>query len=165
MKIKIIMIGLSILICSTAFAKTIEISPENANIFFQVEHDQGYTIGYFKNFSGTIELNDDNTQLLAAKAQVQVDSLNTHNPVRDEGLKSALFLDTMKFPQANYENGSLTLKGVTKPLVLNVEKAASGKVILKGVFDRNDFGIKYNKLLTQKKKSIGEMIEVIIELN
>ena len=113
-----------------------------------------------------VELSDDQAQLLSAKAQVQVGSINTHNVVRDEGLRSSLFLDAVKFPQASYENGSLTIRGITKPLALKVEKdPATGKVSLKGIFNRNDYGVTYNKLLGNKKKSIGDMIELIVELN
>lgn len=167
MKMKIAaMLLLLLLVCGTAFAQTIDISPENASVFFQVTHDLGYTIGYFEDFKGTVELSDDKTQLLSAKAQVQTASINTRNPVRDEGLRSALFLDAEKFPQAAYENGSLTIKGITKPLAVKVDyDAARGKVVLKGVFNRNDYGITYNELLPSKKKSIGDMVELIVELN
>ena len=166
MKIKIIMIFLFLSsACTFAFARTINISPTNASVFFQVQHDLGYTIGYFKDFSGTVELSDDNAQLLSAEALVQVATIDTRNSVRDEGLKSGLFLDVEKFPRATYKNGSLTLKGITKPVILKLEQdAPSGRIVIKGNFNRNDYGITYNKLLPQKKKSIGEAIEIIVEI-
>ncbi len=147
------------------FAEPVNITPANAGVFFNATHDLGYTIGYFKDFSGTIELNDEKTQLVSAKAVVQTASISTHNLPRDEGLKSALFLDAVKFPQAIYENGALTIKGISKPFVFKLEKdTASGKIILKGSFNRNDYGMTYNKPLTKKKKSIGDMVEIIVEL-
>ena len=151
--------------CSQAFAAPSEINPKDASIFFHVDHAMGYTIGYFSDFSGTVELSDDKMKVLSAKIMVRTASVNTHSPIRDEGLRSAMFLDTEKFPQALYENGSLTIKGITKPLTWTVqEDKVTGKVILQGSFDRNDFGITYNKLLAQKKKSIGDLIELSIEI-
>ncbi len=146
-------------------AAPIEIDPKNASVFFQVQHESGYTVGYFNDFAGTVELSDDKTKLASGKVVVQTASVNTRNAVRDEGLRSPLFLDAGKFPQAVYENGSLTIKGVAKPAVFTAQEGSSGKIILRGSFDRNEFAMTYNKPLPQKKKSIGDTVELIIEIS
>ncbi len=166
---KNIVIGFFVLattfISSISFAQTITISKSNTQVFFQVTHPLGHTIGYFNNFSGSIELNEAQDQVIAATALLDTTSINTNNPVRDEGLKSNLFLDTVKFPQATYENGALILKGISKPVPLTVEKSATGKIILKGSFDRSQFGMNYNKPHGKIKKSIGNIVAITIEIH
>lgn len=171
------MIALGILcvsaVCGQAFAATITANPPDSSLVFRVNHDLGYTIGSFGDFSATVELGDQPGQVVSAKAQVQTASISTGNDVRDQGLRSALFLDSEKFPQATFESikvegdevsGTLTVKGVAHPVTLKVQEGApAGKLILKGAFNRNDFGVSYNKV-SNKKKSIGESVELIIEL-
>lgn len=150
---------------TVASAKTINISPDNTTVMFQIVHGLGYTTGCFKDFAGMVEVSDDDSQLLSAKASVQLASLDTLNPVRDEGLRSSLFFDVEKFPQASYENGALTIKGITKPMAFVVKKdGTSGVVVLRGAFNRNDFGVAYNTPMSKGKKSIGDMVDVIIEI-
>lgn len=155
---------MNLLVCTNVIAKTIEISPANTSVFFQVAHEAGYTVGYFKEFSGVVELNDALTEVVSAKAIVKTNSIDTRNSIRDEGLKSPLFLDTLKFPQATYDNKTLTIKGKAQLLALTVEKEDNGSIILKGEFNRNDFGMKYNKNLPKKRKYIGEEVELFINI-
>ena len=172
MKNTALVVFLMLLVCGQASAATITVSPEQSSVLFRVNHDLGYNVGYFKDFSATLELGDDPAKILNAQIQVITASINTRNAVRDEGLKSALFLDAGQFPQATFESakiedgqitGTLTLKGVARPMVFKVERI-DGKVLLKGTINRNDFGITYNKLMVDKRKSIGDAVDLIIEL-
>ena len=160
------MVCVLLLACPQSFAAAKDINSKNASIVFMVDHDQaGYTIGSFDEFSGSVEFNDEQTRIVSAKVTVATASVNTQSPIRDEGLRSPLFFDAEKFPQAVYENGALTLKGVTKPVALTVEQdKARGVVVIRGSFDRNDFGITYNKLLAKKNKSIGDKVELVVEI-
>lgn len=164
MKTMIAIAVMNFLVCINVLAATIEISPSNASVYFQVSHEAGYTVGYFKEFSGVIEFNDALTEVVSAKAIVKTNSVDTRNSIRDEGLKSPMFLDASKFPQATYDNKTLTIKGKAQPLSLVVEKEANDSIILKGKFNRNDFGMKYNKNLPKKIKYIGEAVEIIINI-
>ena len=166
---------LLVMACTPVFAGTIIVSPVQSSILFRINHDLGYTVGYFKNFTATLEVNDDQTQVLSSKIQVQTASINTRNSIRDEGLKSALFLDTEKFVQATFEStkiegdqmsGVLTIKEIAKPMTFKIQQdSAKKKIFLKGTFNRNDYGIKFNHLMANKKKSIGDTVELMIELN
>lgn len=160
--------------CPQASAATVTATGQDSTIMFRINHDLGYTVGYFGDFTATLELGDEPGQVTSTKMQVATASINTRNDLRDEGLRSAMFFDAAQFPQATFESakvegdeitGTMTIKGVSQPVTLKVQKdAPSGKLVLKGEFNRNDFGVTYNITRADKKKSIGDMVELIIEL-
>lgn len=166
--------GAVVIITSQALAASVTATPKNSSLLFQVKHDLGYTIGYFSDYTATLETADGSPdQIVAVKVQVATQSVNTRNDVRDQGLRSDMFLDSNKFPQAVFESasadgneikGNLTLKGVTHPMTVKAEKDPSGNLIIKGKFNRNDFGISYNRNLADKKKSIGDVVEITMEI-
>jgi polyisoprenoid-binding protein YceI len=174
-KIAVGIFFLLLIVGGQAFAGTVIANPGQSSILFRINHDLGYTVGYFKNFTATLEVNDDQTQVLSSKIQVQTASINSRNSIRDEGLKSGLFLETEKFPQATFEStkiegdqmsGLLTIKGIAKPMTFKIQQDQAKKtIILKGAFNRNDYKITYNHLMANKKKSIGDTVELILELN
>ena len=159
-----------------SFSALLKADPLNSTILFRINHNQGYTIGYFKDFVATLDVSEDQTKLQGANASVKIGSIDTKNVLRDEGLKSSMFFDEGQFPEAKFEStgiegdqmsGSLTIKGITKPMTLKVSlNQDSGKVFLtaRGTFNRNDYGIKYNKELGRHQKAIGDMVDLIIEL-
>lgn len=161
--------------CGQASSATVTATAQDSSIMFRIKHDLGYTVGYFGDFTATLDLGETPGQVVSTQMQVATASINTRNDLRDEGLRSAMFFDAEKFPQATFESakvegdvitGTMTIKGVSQPVVLKVQKdAPSGKLVLKGEFNRNDFGITYNKVLADKKKSIGDVVELIIELS
>ncbi len=154
-----------------AAALPVTATAENSSLIFRVNHDLGYTTGSFGGYTAVVEKGESD-QILSVKVLVNTQSINTRNEFRDEGLRSDLFLDSQKFPQATFESGAvhgnevqgtLTLKGVTRPMTVKVAKTSSGQLVLTGEFNRADFGITYNKNLADKKKSIGEVIEIVLE--
>ena len=157
-----------------ASAATKTATAQDSTIMFRIKHDLGYTVGYFGDFKATLETGDAPGQVVSTQMQVDIKSLNTRNDLRDEGLRSALFFDAAQFPQATFEStkvegdsisGTMTIKGKSQPVTLKVQNnAPSGKLVLKGEFNRNDFGVTYNITRPDKKKSIGDIVELIIEL-
>lgn len=164
----------SLMFCGQAFAATVTVGPEDSSVIFNIRHELGYTVGYFKDFKATLETGDAPGKLISLKAEVATGSVTTRNDLRDEGLRSQMFLDSAQFPRATFEStaidgdkveGTVTIKGVSHPVTLTIDKdAPAGKMRLKGEIDRNDFGITYNKPLADKKKSIGDIVTLIIEL-
>ena len=157
-----------------AFAVTLPIDPVDSSVLFRINHDLGYTVGYFKDFTTTLDVKSDQTNITALKILVKPESITTHNAIRDESLKSALFLDIGNFKQATFESttieadkiiGLLSIKGIAKPITFNIIQDVAGKkIILRGTFNRNDYGITFNTLLPNKKKLIGDVVDLIIEL-
>lgn len=169
-----LVMALLLALCGQALAATVTATPQDSSIMFRIKHDLGYTVGYFSDFTATLDLGETPGQVVSTQMLVDIKSINTRNDLRDEGLRSAMFFDAAQFPQATFESakvegdeisGTMTIKGVSLPVTLKVQKdAPSGKIVLKGEFNRNDFGVTYNKVLADKKKSIGDVVELIIEL-
>ncbi|HET9554656.1 MAG TPA: YceI family protein [Anaeromyxobacteraceae bacterium] len=90
--------------------------------------------GEFAKTEGVVAIDDADLAKSKVEATIDVASIDTREPKRDEHLKSADFFDTAKFPTMTFKStkvekagegklkvtGNLTLKGVTKPVVLDV---------------------------------------------
>jgi polyisoprenoid-binding protein YceI len=171
-----------------AQASTWDIDPAHTAVEFSVRHMMVSTVkGQFEKVKGTLELDDKDVTKSKVEVTVDLDSVNTHEPKRDGHLKSADFFNTAKFPTATFKStkvqkagknklkvtGELSLHGVTKPVVLEVEgptgsyKTPFGTMV-RGVhatakLDRKDFGIGWNKVLDSGGVLVGN--EVSLELN
>jgi len=90
--------------------------------------------GHFAITSGTIVLDPADLAKSSVQATIDASSVDTGNSQRDTHLKSADFFNAATFPAATFVstsiaksasgftvNGNLTLHGVTKPVVLQVE--------------------------------------------
>src|SRR5689334_10052361 len=109
------------------------IDPVHSSIAFSVRHLMVSKVrGNFENFSGAIVVAEDGTP--SVTAEIAVDSLHTGNEQRDGHIKSADFFEVEKYPTATFRStsvrpnsdnylldGEFTLKGVTKPVTLNLE--------------------------------------------
>jgi len=112
-----------------------------------------------------------------------VDSVDTHNEQRDGHLRSPEFFDGAQFPQIKFEStsiskkgedslsvqGNLTMKGVTKPIILDLEFGGTGKdpygntkagFTINGKINRKDFGLNWNAALETGGVLVGDEIKV-----
>ena len=126
--------------------------------------------GRFRKFDGTIEIDRANPAASAVNLTIDATSVDTGNPTRDKDLNSPDFFDTAKFPQITFTStkiaakgkdvyevtGDLTIRGVTKPIVLTVAAngfAGDGRGGQKAGFDvtgklnRKDFGVSWNNIV------------------
>ena len=185
----------SIALCLTlalptlAFASPWTIDPDHTNIGFKVQHLMVSTVnGSFGKHTGTVILDD--KDITKSKVQISIDtnSINTNVQKRDDHLRSADFFEVAKYPTMTFVSkkvakagknklkvtGNLTLHGVTKEVVLNVEgpskesKDPWGK-IHKGAtattkINRKDFGLVWNKALETGGVLIGEEITLNLDV-
>jgi len=90
--------------------------------------------GRFGNIGGSVVLNESDITKSTVNVTIDVTSIDTGENGRDSDLKSANFFDIAQFPAATFVStsvaksgdgltvtGNLTLHGVTKPVVLQVE--------------------------------------------
>jgi polyisoprenoid-binding protein YceI len=90
--------------------------------------------GHFGNIGGSITLDEADVSKSKVNVTIDVTTVDTGVSMRDNDLKSENFFDVAKFPTATFEStsvaksgngltvsGNLTLHGVTKPVVLQVE--------------------------------------------
>lgn len=129
----------------------------------------GSTLGFTSNFQGssfdgrfnkwTASISYDAAKLASSKFDVTVDlsTAKTGDNDRDSALPGADFFDVAKYPQAHFvttafhqqgsqviADGMLTLRGVTKPVSLNVvfKPQSSGATLdVTGTVKRLDFGV------------------------
>jgi polyisoprenoid-binding protein YceI len=134
---------------------------------FKVRHFVSKVGGRFTKFDGTIEIDRANPAASSVNLKIEAASIDTGNPAREKHLNSPDFFDTAKFPEIAFKStkvvakskdvfevtGDLTMKGVTKPVVLTVAAngfAGDGQGGQKAGFDvtgklnRKDFGVSWN---------------------
>ena len=180
-------IALSIPALATATTWTID--PEHTNIGFKVRHLMVSNVkGSFDKHTGVVDIND--KDITKSKVDVSIDtaSINTNVKKRDDHLRSADFFDVAKYPTMTFVSkkvakagedklkvtGDLTLHGVTKEVVLDVE-GPSGEskdpygVIRRGAtastkINRKDFGLVWNKALETGGIAVGDEITISLEV-
>lgn len=146
------------------------IDTEGAHAFiqFRIKH-LGYSwlYGRFNEFSGTFTYDPDDHSNSQIQVSIKTASLDSNHAERDKHLRGSDFLDVGKFPTATFKStsyketgfnkgvleGELTLKGVTKPIKIDVERIGNGPDPWGGYrrgfegrteFAIKDFGIDYN---------------------
>jgi polyisoprenoid-binding protein YceI len=153
-------------------AQTYNLTPSNATIQFKVRNMAIMNVkGAFEKFKGTVDIDETDITKSKVDANIETASINTGINKRDNHLRSPDFLDvakfpTMKFVSTNVEKvgadilkltGNLTIKGVTKPVVLLVEgptidakgslkdlvRAASATATI----NRQDFGVSWGAVI------------------
>ncbi len=171
---------------ASAFASDWDVDASHSRVGFAVRHMMVSTVhGTFGKYTGAITLDD--TDVTKSKAHVEIDagSISTGNDQRDAHLRSPDFFDAAKFPKLVFDStrvekhgadlllaGNLTIKNVTKPVVLTVSNlTAEVKDPWGGVrrgatattkINRKDFGLTWNKGLETGGVVVGD--EVTIEL-
>jgi polyisoprenoid-binding protein YceI len=122
---------------SLATAQTSTWVPDKAHseVDFSILHMSLANVhGRFGNISGTVSWNDADITRSTVNMTIDVSTVDTGVGARDTDLKSPNFFDVEQFPTATFAstsiaktgsgltiNGNLTLHGVTKPVVLQVE--------------------------------------------
>jgi polyisoprenoid-binding protein YceI len=145
------------------------LDPAHSELTFKIKHLMISNVkGEFKSFTAAI----DNEDFKNGKVEVSVDSSSifTNNNDRDNHLKSADFFDVEKYPEITFEstsltkidddefklNGLLTIKGISKEVVLNVEFGGTNKdpwgntkagFSFSGKINRKDWGLNWNAAL------------------
>ena len=167
-----------------AQTSTWAIDPAHSEVSFTVRHMSVSNVhGRFGNLSGKILLNEADVTKSLVQVTIDATSVDTGVAMRDADLKSPNFFDTTTFPSASFTStsvarngsnltitGSLTVHGVTKPVVLNVEgpsgpapgmdhKPHSGYTATTTI-KRADFGIGGN----YPGSVVGDDIALVIEL-
>jgi len=165
-----------------------KIDPAHSEIQFKVKHLMITTVtGYFKKFDLEVETETDDFN--TAKNIVftaDIDSIDTNNAQRDTHLKSADFFDSashsqLKFTGKKYTSkgseaklqGDLTIRGVTKPINLDVEfggivvdpygQTKAGFTV-SGKISRKEFGLTWSAVTEAGHVVVGDEIKVHSEV-
>lgn len=143
--------------------------------------------GTFEKFNVLINLDEKNPEKTTVQAQIETASINTRDPQRDAHLRSADFFDSEKYPLMTFTSdrvemlggerarlyGSLTIRDITRPVVLDVESTGRAKSPW-GTFSvgfnahttisRKNWNLTWNQALETGGVLVSDEIEINIEL-
>jgi len=174
---------------SLAFASTWNIDPDHSSIGFKVRHLMVSNVkGTFGKVQGVVNVDDQDVSRSHVNVTIDTASIETGVAKRDTHLRSPEFLDVAKFPTMTFAStrvekngtnglkvtGNLTLHGVTRAVVLDVEgptgqskdpwgnfrRGASANTTI----NRKDFGLTWNKALETGGVVVGDDVNISIEV-
>ncbi len=172
-----------------AIASTWNIDPEHTNVGFKVRHLMVSNVkGGFGKVSGVVNVDEKDITKSSTTVTIDTTSIDTGVAKRDAHLKSPDFLDVARYPTMTFVStgvmkgtggafklaGNLTLHGVTRPVVLQVE-GLSGEIkdpmgnIRRGAsatttINRKDYGLVWNKMLEAGGVAVGDEVVINIEV-
>jgi polyisoprenoid-binding protein YceI len=180
---------IAVLAPALAHASTWAIDTDHSSVSFKVRHLMVSNVkGEFKKFSGTVTIDD--SDITRSKVDVTIDaaSIDTGVAKRDDHLRSPDFLDAAKFPTLTFVSkkvatasdnrlkvtGNLTIHGVTKEVVLDVEgpttavkdpwgnmrRGASATTKI----NRKEFGLAWNKAMETGGVVVGDEVTISLEV-
>lgn len=169
-------------------ATTWKLDPTHSEVQFKVKHLMITTVtGYFKTFDVTVETEgDDFKKATSVEFTANVDSIDTNNQQRDTHLKSPDFFDAdthgqIVFRSNSFDNsgdsaelqGDLTIRGVTKPVTVNVEfggivvdpygQTKAGFTV-NGRISRKEFGLTWSAVTEAGQVVVGDEIKLAAEI-
>ncbi|WP_118973143.1 YceI family protein [Taibaiella koreensis] len=158
--------------------------PAHSELQFKVKHLLISTVtGNFKELTGSVVAGDsfDDARI---QFETSIDSLSTHNEQRDQHLKGADFFEADQFPKLSFTStrfekkgedhynleGDLTIKGITKPVSLNVEYNGTAQdpygntkagFELNGKINRSEFGLTWNALTEAGGMVVSDEVKLL----
>lgn len=177
----------TLLVAPSAWATTYRIDPEHTTVGFKIRHLFSNVQGTFDAYEGTIVYVPGQPEQWSANATIQTASVNTRVGKRDAHLRSKDFFAVDNYPTMTFNStkvteatatsaklaGILTLHGIEKPVVLNVDIHGEGKDPwgnLRAGFtattriNRQDFGLTWNKALESGGLLVGDEVDITLEV-
>ncbi len=185
-KIFMFFAAVSFLAVTSANATEYGIDKTHSHIGFSVRHILSPVPGEFKDYDGSFTFDEKKPESSKVDVTIHAASISTDNEMRDKHLNSPDFFDTAKFPTLIFKStkvtldedkkykvtGDLTIHGVTKPVVLDVEYM--GTDVMMGAkivgftattkINRQDFGLAFNKVLESGNLMVGNDVTITLDI-
>lgn len=182
---QMIAFAFAVALAANVSAENYNLDASHTQVGFKIKHMGLSTVrGTFDGVDATVSYKG-SPETLELTATIQVSSVNTKNEKRDGHLANEDYFDAEKFPTIMFKstgvekddedwvmNGHITIKGVTKPIQLELE--VNGPVdspwqegtqiigvVLEGEITRQDFGVAHDGA---SDKLIGDTVELEINL-
>jgi len=166
-----------------------QIDPNHSAAQFAVRHMAISTVrGAFSKLSGSVQLDDKDITKSSVEVTIDAASVDTRVGDRDKDLRSERFFDVEKYPTLTFKStkveqtepgklkvtGDLTIHGVTKQVVLDVEgptapvkdpwgnQRAAANATTK--INRQDFGVKWNAKMDSGGWVVGDDVAITIDV-
>ncbi len=158
----------------------------HSSVTFKVRHLVISSVtGHFKTFEGSVESGKDDFTDARINFSADISSIDTGVEQRDNHLKSPDFFDAASHPKLNFVStvvekksdgeykikGDLTIRGITKPLVLDAEFGGIqndmyGRTVagfeMTGKIDRQQFGLHWSAVTEAGSIVAGNEVKIII---
>jgi polyisoprenoid-binding protein YceI len=166
-------------------AGTWSLDPVHTDIGFVARHMMVSKVrGHFEKYTASITTAE-NPLDSHAEAEIDLSSITTNNDQRDAHLRSNDFFDTENHTKMTFRStgikpdgddflvdGELTIRGVTKPITLNVEIGGFGPdpygntragFTATTTINRHDFGVSWNAAIEGGGVVVGDRVTIHIE--
>jgi polyisoprenoid-binding protein YceI len=143
--------------------------------------------GAFTRWQGVIDFDEQDPAASKVTARIDTASIDTHEPKRDEHLRSPDFFNVAAHPEISFQStkvekvngdkyrvlGDLSIAGVTRPVQLEAEFLGGGKdpwgnerlgFEARTTINRKDFGLSWNQVLETGGVLVGEQIEIALDV-
>lgn len=164
------------------------LDPTHSELGFKIKHLMISNVsGTFKNFEAEVETEGTDFSSSRIRLSADMTSISTNNAQRDAHLQNSDFFEVEKYPELKFEStrmeridtdtytlhGNLTLKGVTKPVKLDVEYNGLTKdpwggeragFLVTGKIKRADWGVTFNAALETGGVALGEEVKINSEI-
>jgi len=165
-----------------------EIDSSHSSLHFSVRHLVIAKVrGSFARWSGTVHVPDGDFSKATVAVTIDASSIDTGVADRDAHLKSPDFFDVAQYPELRFVGkrvqprsaadidvvGDLTIKGITREVVLRVEQLGQAKdpwgnvraaFSAKTSIDRKDFGLTWNQVLETGGVMVGDRVGIEAEI-
>ncbi len=167
---------------NAANVETYEIDTSHSSVKFSIRHFVAKTTGNFSEFEGTLTIDRDDLTKSSVQATIQIPSVDTDSAQRDKHLQEDDYFNAPTHPIMTFQStkweatadadefkvtGDLTLRGVTKPVTLDVELLGFGDgrqgAYLSGweattTLDRTEWGV------SAGQPAVGSEVDVTINI-
>lgn len=169
-----------------------DFDPVHSSVEFSVRHlGVSWVRGRFMKFEGSASFDPKNPETGSVEAKIDASSISTGNEKRDGHLKSKDFFDVEDHPFITFRSagaektgenqykvsGELTMRGVAKPVVLNVEffgareiPSGEGQSEIRAGFtakttvNRHDFGVSWDAPAGEGATMAGGEVDVTVNI-
>ena len=166
---------------------TYVIDASHSEVGFTARHAMVTKVrGRFSDLEGTIVIGTDEASS-SATASIKTTSIDTGSPDRDAHLRSGDFFDVATYPEITFRStdvrgsgedyqvdGELTIKGVTRPVTLDVDFGGVAtdpfgnvRVGFSGIVtvNRKDFGLTWNAALETGGVLVSDKVTLTIDVS
>lgn len=164
------------------------LDPTHSELGFKIKHLMITNVsGSFKNFTAEVKTEEADFSTAQINLSADMASIFTNNEQRDAHLLNADFFEVEKHPELKFKStkvekkdsdtyilyGELTMKGVTKPVKLNVEYNGVTKdpwggeragFAVSGKINRNEWGVNFNGVLETGGVILSDEVKINSEI-
>ena len=160
----------------------------HSELGFKIRHLMITNIsGFFKKFSAEMQTEGEDFSTASINLTVDMSSIDTNNEQRDAHLRNSDFFEVEQYPDLQFRStrveklddenfrlhGDLTMKGITKPVTLQVEYNGVTKdpwggeragFVVTGKINRSDWGVNFTAVLETGGVALGEEVKIHSEI-